>query len=146
MMSGNAFQNNKLALLSLSAAYEIDLKLADAETMRPTVLRDLGESLTRVSGMSSAQSTAFLHSDPTTTEVFARAVEESSDAAVTDLDELTSAMQRIITPLTSREREPSKEELTVVKSFCLALHRTLMANTMPSLVEWDSIESEIAFA
>ncbi len=112
----------------------------------PSALRELGEQLTRASAATSSLSTSFLYSDPSATEVLAKAVEEASDMAITDIEELASQMQKILGPLVNNDHDPSGEELSKVKAFCLALHRSMMAQAMPPFAEWDTVDGELNFA
>ena len=76
MIESNVLSDD-LALLSLSAARQVDLR-RKGKAWVPGVLHTLGLELSRASGLDEPLSTAFLHSDPLTTEIFAKVVGHAS--------------------------------------------------------------------
>jgi hypothetical protein len=142
--------NDNLALLSLRVAEAVDHRLMDKQ-FDTTVFRDLGKELSRASGIGETETAAFLHSDPVTTEIFAQAVGEANEAAgksqeepVSDLNALKVAMAKIIEPLNTESL--SENDLAAVKVFCLALHRSMMAQKLPPIFESENVlEDELRF-
>lgn len=126
--------NDKLALLSLRAAQEVDRRLHSGR-VDPTVLVEFGKRLAQASGVHNASETALLSSDPTATEVFSQAIEESSDRFVQDLETLTELIKGIINPLIDEKKRLSRDDLRAIKSFCLAFHKSLAAQRLPMIFE-----------
>lgn len=115
-----------LALLSLRAAEEIDLRL-DGKEVKSSVLKDLSQYLKAASGLGRPHERAFLNSDPSTTEIFAQAVRAAYTEPLKDIDHLSKAVQKIIAPLEA-DKHLSVNDLAAIKSFCLAFHRSMMAH------------------
>jgi hypothetical protein len=137
--------DDSLALLSLRVAQEVDRKLSGHQS-DPEVFQNFRNELSKASGIGEAQSTAFLHADPTTTEVFAQAIGDASDQPVSDISSLSNAVMRIIEPLGGRRETLSDRDLENVKTFCLSLHKSIMAHRLPPLFEGDnSLEDELRF-
>jgi hypothetical protein len=135
--SDTSVLDNQLATLSVKVAQEIDRRLKGKRYNRG-ILRKWGEQLSRASGIDNPNSTAFLESDPTTTEIFAQAVEAASEEPVPDISHLAAAVKDILQPITADEGELSDETLAAVKLFSLALHRSLMAQGLPSWREQEN--------
>jgi hypothetical protein len=145
MMTENSILGDNLALLSLRVAQEVDRRLK-GEKFDSSVFADFGKELSRASGIGERQSTAFLHSDPLTADVFAQAVEQTSHEPIRDIAALGDAMLKIIRPLNEQGESLSKESLKAVKAFCLSLHRSMMAQKLPSIHEGESsLEDELRF-
>src|SRR5262245_18106375 len=119
--------DDKLALLSLRAAEEVDCRL-EKKAVTASVLKELGRRLKAVSGLEKPQERAFLNSDPSTTEVFAQAARAAYAEPLTDIDHLSKAVQKIITPLENEAADLTDDDLTAIKTFCLAFHRSMMAH------------------
>lgn len=122
----NSAINRRLAILSLDAAQEIDRRLS-GERPDYAILRQLGKRLSKLSGLADAQPRAFLHSDPATTEIFAQAAGATKEGEISDIDELTVVMRDIVSPLMTHEADLPPEALILLKTFCLAFHRSIMA-------------------
>lgn len=126
--------NDRLALLSLQAAQEIDRRLHGGR-IETTVLAEFGKGLAEASGIHNAPETALLSSNPTATEIFSQAIEESSDQSVKDLKTLTELLKAIINPLINDNKRLSSNDLRAIKSFCLAFHKSLAAQRLPTIFE-----------
>jgi hypothetical protein len=126
--------SDELAVLALRTAQEVDRRLSGGN-LNPSILFKFGEKLSEASGVDGASETALLYSDPKTTEIFSRAIEESSDESVSDLDSLRESIKGIIAPLIGNKEGLSIEALTLVRSFCLAFHRSLAAQRLPRVSE-----------
>jgi len=126
--------DDKLALLSLQAAQEIDRRLHRG-CIDPTVLSEFGKGLAEASGIHNAPETALLSSNPTATGIFSQAIEESSDQSVKDLETLTELLKAIIDPLIDDNKRLSPKDLRAIKSFCLAFHKSLAAERLPTIFE-----------
>jgi hypothetical protein len=126
--------DDKLALLSLRTAQEVDRRLHGGP-VDPTVLVEFGKRLAEASGIDDAPETALLYSDPTATEVFSQAIKESSHQAVKDLETLMALIKRVIDPLVGDNKDLSPSDLRAVKSFCLAFHKSLAAQRLPMIFE-----------
>jgi hypothetical protein len=135
---------DSLAILSLRVASEVDRELK-GKAANPRVFAEFTKELSKASGIDAAGASAFLHSDPTTTEVFAQAVKEASHEAVLDVGSLGAAVMKIIGPLT-RTGSVRPEDLGLIKSFCLSLHKSMMAQRVPPLHEGERVfEDELRF-
>jgi len=144
MMTQSALIEDDLALLSLRVAREVDRRLNGSKSDL-AVFSDFGRQLSKASGIGEHQST-FLYSDPLATEVFAQAVEQSSDQSIQDINALSNAMLKIIKPLNESADSISEDALKAVKAFCLSLHRSMMAQRLPPVSEGDSsLEDELRF-
>lgn len=144
-MTENSALGDNLALLSLRVAQEVDRRLHN-EKSDSGVFRAFAKELSKASGVGEQQRTELLSSDPLTTEVFAQAVSQSYNEPVRDVDELSSAMLRIISPLSATEEQLSKDALKALKTFCLSLHRSMMAQRLPPVHEGESVfEDELRF-
>jgi hypothetical protein len=128
--------DDELAILSLRAAEELDRRLGGK---KPTagILKQLGQQLKSASGLAEQEGRAFLYSDPATTEIFAQAAKVASDEQVSDIDDLSEVMKRIISPLLDNENEMSTDDLTMIRTFCLAFHRSMMAHKTPRKYEYE---------
>jgi hypothetical protein len=126
--------DDKLALLSLRTAQEVDRRLHGGP-VDTTVLVEFGKRLAEASGIDDAPETALLSSDPTATEVFSQAIQESSPQSVKDLETLTTLIKQIIHPLIGDNEDLSTDDLRAVKSFCLAFHKSLAAQRLPMIFE-----------
>src|SRR6202023_3774329 len=116
--------DDKLALLSLRTAQEVDRRLHGGP-VDPTVLVEFGKRLAEASGIHDAPETALLYSDPTATEVFSQAIKETSHQSVKDLETLMALLKQVIDPLVGDNKDLSPSDLRAVKSFCLAFHKSL---------------------
>lgn len=146
MLASDVVLGDKLALLTLSAAEEVDLRLK-GRPPRAEILEDLGRALSRAWGVGESQATAFLQSDPTTTEVFAKAAGEAWNEPVEDISALTAAMRKIIDPLVQDGVPLTESDLRAVKTFCLTLHRAMTAQMVPPIYERENpVEDEIGLA
>src|ERR1700693_2544900 len=123
-MAEDAVLGDNLAVLSLRVASEVDRRL-NGKVADPRVFAEFKKELSKASGIDAAGMGAFLHSDPMTTEVFAQAVREASHE-VLDVRSLEVAVKKILDPLASTE-SVRQEDLGQIKSFCLSLHRSMMA-------------------
>jgi hypothetical protein len=139
--SNRSFLDDNLALLSLRTAQEVDRRLHGG-SFDPRVLAEFGEKLVEASGIRDAHETAFLCSEPTATEVFFQAIEEFSGQSVKDLEALTEHMRAIINPLIG-DTVLSDETLREIKSFCLALHKSLVAQRHPTNFERENPFEEV---
>jgi hypothetical protein len=75
-MNDDTILGESLAMLALRVATEVDRKLK-GKAADPTVFSKFAKALSKASGLDSPSESAFLHSDPTTTEVFAQAIREA---------------------------------------------------------------------
>lgn len=139
LTSGGSFAN-----LSLHAAEEIDRRLRGYQS-KNEILNDWAKHLSRISGVGNTAEVAFLHSDPDTTDIIARAFDEASNKTVENIADLAREMKNIIDPLFDHEKTLKPNELNIVKSFCLALHRALMAQTLPTPFDADLVDEEFRF-
>jgi hypothetical protein len=134
-----------LAILSLRVAQELDRKRKD-QAINPQVFSEFRKELSRASGIGEADVTAFLHSDPAIAEVFAQAVRETSAESIQDIGALNAAVLKIIEPLAKAGKEFPDDQIETVKTFCLSLHRSMMAQKLPPLHEGErSFEDELRF-
>lgn len=134
-----------LAILSLRVAQELDRK-CQGQPINPKIFSDFRIELSRASGIGEPDVTAFLHSDPTTTEVFAQAVRETSSEPLSDVGSLSFAVLKILEPLTKADEGFRDKELNMVKTFCLSLHKSMMAQKLPPLYEGErAFEDELRF-
>jgi hypothetical protein len=143
-MTEDAVLGDNLAVLSLRVATEVDRELK-GKSANPEVFAEFTKELSKASGIDAAGESAFLHSDPLTTEVFAQAIREASHEPVLDVSSLSSAVKKIIDPLT-RTGSARPEDLGLIKNFCLSLHRSMMAQRLPPLHEGErAFEDELRF-
>ena len=89
---------NACAILSLRVAQEIDRGLA-GEKINSEIFEEFDKELSKASGVGEPNSTAFLHSDPITTEVFAQAIRDAYPEPVQDLQALGAALMKIVGPV-----------------------------------------------
>ncbi|MFZ1920656.1 MAG: hypothetical protein WAU57_03365 [Xanthobacteraceae bacterium] len=135
---------DSLAVLSLRVAAEVDRELK-GKSADYQVFADFTNELSKSSGVDFAAESAFLHSDPTTTGVFAQAIWDASQEPVSDVSTLGTAVKKIIEPL-MQAGNPSAENLGLIKSFCLSLHKSMMAQRLPPLHEGErTFEDELRF-
>jgi len=139
LTSGNSFAN-----LSLHAAEEVDRRLQGSQP-KDQILKDWAMRLSSISGVGKTAGVAFLHSDPDTTDIIARAFDEASNKTVENIADLAYEMKNIIDPLFDHEKTLTENELNIVKSFCLALHRALMAQTLPTPFDADFVDEQFRF-
>jgi hypothetical protein len=145
-MSDDTALGDHLATLSLQVAEQVDRKL-NGKNADSTVFANFSRELSRASGLGEPNSTAFLHADPMTTEVFAQAIRESSREPLSDLASLGLALTKIIRPLSENEEGIPDHVLGLLKAFCLSLHKSMMAQRLPPLHEGERwFEDEIRFA
>lgn len=143
-MTDDTVLGDSLAVLSLRVATEVDRELK-GKTADPKVFAEFTKELSKASGLDVTGGSAFLHSDPMTTEVFAQAIREASHEAVFDVSSLSAAVRKIIGPLT-HTGEARPEDLGLIKSFCLSLHKSMMAQRLPPLPEGErAFEDELRF-
>jgi hypothetical protein len=133
-----------LAMLSLRVARELDRK-SHGQSINPKIFSDFRTELSRASGVGEPNVTAFLNSDPTTTEVFAQAVRGTSAEPVSDVGSLNSAVLKIIEFLAKADEGLSDQAMHAVKMFCLSLHKSMMAQKLPPLYEERAFEDELRF-
>ena len=133
-----------LAVLSLRVARELDRKRKD-QAVDPRVFAEFRRELSRASGIGETDVTAFLHSDPATAEVFAQAVKETSSEAIADIEALSSAVLKIIEPLAKADEKLPDAQLGMIKTFCLSLHKSMMAQKLPPLYEGETFDDELRF-
>lgn len=144
-MTDDTVLGDSLAVLSLKVATEVDRKLSGAPS-NTNVFKEFAKELSKASGLDTSGESAFLHSDPVTTEVFAQAIRETSHEPVFDVSSLSAAVQKIIDPLTHSDVTRG-EELGLIKTFCLSLHRSMMAQRLPPLHEGErAFEDELRFS
>jgi len=144
MDNSNALTSGSFANLSLHAAEEVDRRLRGYKPNNQ-ILKDWAEHLSGISGVGEKAEVAFLHSDPDTTDIIARAFDEVSNKTVENIADLAREMKNIINPLFGHEISLTETELNIVKSFCLALHRALMAHALPKPFEADLLDEEFQF-
>jgi hypothetical protein len=143
-MTDDVALGDSLAVLSLRVATEVDRQLK-GRAANPKVFSDFTKELSKASGLDAADESAFLHSDPTTTEVFAQAITEAWHEAVLDVSALSAAIKKIRDALAHSGSVPPAE-LTLIKSFCLSLHKSMMAQRLPPLHEGErAFEDELRF-
>jgi hypothetical protein len=143
-MTDDAALGDSLAVLSLRVATEVDRKLK-GKVANPKVFAEFTKELSKASGLNTTGESAFLHSDPITTEVFAQAIREASHETVFDVSSLSAAIKKIIDPLT-HTGEARLEDVSLIKSFCLSLHKSMMAQRLPPLHEGErAFEDELRF-
>jgi hypothetical protein len=143
-MTDDTVLGDSLAILSLRVAAEVDRKLKGKPTNR-LVFAEFTKELSKTSGVDFAAESAFLHSDPTTTEVFAQAIKDASQEPVFDVSELSTAVKKIIEPL-AHAGDARPEDLRLIKTFCLSLHKSMMAQRLPPLHEGErAFEDELRF-
>jgi hypothetical protein len=132
-----------LAILSLRVAAEVDRKLR-GRSGDASVFAEFTKELSKASGVDLTEQ-AFLQSDPSTTEVFAQAIRDTSPEPVQDVSSLSAAVRKIIEPLTHADTVGA-EDLGLLKNFCLSLHKSMMAQRLPPINEGDqSFEDELRF-
>lgn len=143
-MTDDAVLGDSLAILSLRVAAEVDRELkGKASDLK--VFADFTKELSKSSGVDFAAESAFLHSDPITTGVFAQAIWETSQEPVSDISTLSAAVKKILEPLMCADHA-RPEDLGLIKSFCLSLHRAMMAQRLPPLHEGErAFEDELRF-
>ena len=144
-MTDDIALGDRLAVLSLRVAIEVDRELK-GKAADHKVFAEFTKELSKASGVDIAGESAFLHSDPMTTEVFAQAIKEASKEDVFDVSSLSAAVKKIIDPFT-HARETRPEDLGLIKSFCLSLHKSMMAQRLPPLQEGErAFEDELRFS
>ena len=135
---------DNLAVLSLLTATEVDRQLK-GRSANAEVFSEFTRELSKASGLDAADESAFLHSDPTTTEVFAQAITDAWHEAVLDVSALSAAVKKIRDAL-AHSGSVRPEELALIKSFCLSLHKSMMAQRLPPLHEGErAFEDELRF-
>ena len=143
-MTDDTILGDSLAVLSLRVATEVDRELK-GKAADPRVFSEFTKELSRAYGLDTTGESAFLHSDPMTTEVFAQAIREASHEPVLDVSSLSAAVKKIIDPLT-RTGAAHREHLGLIKSFCLSLHKSMMAQRLPPLHEGErAFEDDLRF-
>jgi hypothetical protein len=134
--------DDNLALLSLRVAQEVDRRFGGRKS-DSVVFGDFKRELSKASGLGESHSTAFLHADPITTEVFAEAIGDAWSTPLSDVASLSDAVMKIIAPLDERKESLSDSDLAMIKGFCLSLHKAIMAHRLPPLYDGDnSLEDE----
>jgi hypothetical protein len=135
-----------LAKLSLFTARELDRKLG-GESLDISILRQLGQQLSRASGMGEPSARSLLQSDPLTTEVLAQAVSRISSHPPSDLESLSGAIRSFVANLNNDASELDLDQLRSLKQFCLSLHRSIAAQQVPSIYDGESVfDAELRFA
>jgi hypothetical protein len=143
-MTNDTVLGDSLAVLSLRVATEVDRELK-GKAADPKVFAEFTKELSRASGLDLTGESAFLHSDPMTTEVFAQAIKQASHEPVLDVSSLSTAIRKIIGPLT-QTGTALPEHLRLIKNFCLSLHRSMMAERLPPPPEGErAFEDELRF-
>lgn len=135
---------DSLALLSLQLALQIDRRLQRRPFDR-TVFSKFGRELSQVSGIKTAPRAAFLTSDPMAAEVFSEVIEEISNTTLTTIDDVAAHTGSIVENI-ERADSLSDDELSKLKAFCLAFHKSMMAQQLP--VPYDrenSLDNELRF-
>jgi hypothetical protein len=141
-MNADVAVDDRLSVLALRVAQQVDSKLLGRD-FDGSVLENFGRQLALTTGVSEPNPATSFFSDPLTTEAFAHAVAESSKQAVSDISELTEAIRKIIGTIGEPVRS---EDLAQIKQFCLALHKSMMAQDLPSLQEGDNpLDDELGF-
>jgi len=141
-MNDDTILDESLAMLALRVATEVDRKLK-GKAADPTVFSKFAKELSKASGLDSPSESAFLHSDPTTTEVFAQAIREASNEPVFDISSLGAAVKKIIDPI-AHAGEARSEDWSLIKIFCLSLHKSMMAQRLPPMSEGErAFEDEL---
>jgi hypothetical protein len=92
-MTDDTVLGDSLAVLSLRVATEVDKKLG-GKTADPKVFAEFTKELSKASGLDLVGESAFLQSDPMTTEVFAQAIREASHERVLDVSSLSVAVKK----------------------------------------------------
>lgn len=134
--------NDRLSVLLLRVAQQIDREVAGKE-LNANVLSEFGEELAKATGGLERGQATFLHSDPLVTEAFAKAIAEISNRSPANISELNEAINKII----ERLKQPmNKDALSEIKRFCLALHRSIMAQSLPPIHEGENaFEEQLGF-
>jgi hypothetical protein len=144
-MPAEAAINNDLAILSLRVAQQVDRKL-HGETADPKVFSDFKRELALASGLGEPNATAFLHSDPATTEVFAQAIRKVSAEPLSDIASLGSALTKIIEPFEVTGNVTPTGQLNLLKAFCLSLHKSMVGQRLPAFNDGErTFDDELRF-
>jgi hypothetical protein len=135
---------DSLALLSLQLALQIDRRLK-GRPFDATVFTRFGTELSQVSGVKTEPQAAFLSSDPMAAEVFSEAIEETSNTTLSTIDDVALHTGRIVEQI-ERAEQLSKNDLLQLKAFCLAFHKSMMAQQLPMPYDQEnSLDNELRF-
>jgi len=136
VVSGKSF-----AELSLRAAEEADRQLR-GQNARTDVLREWATRLSEISGLGETAEMAFLQSDPDAADVIARALDEASNKTIDSVSDVNLATKKIVGPLLDHAERLSNDELRLLRQFCLALHRAILALRLPPMFDPDLVDEE----
>jgi hypothetical protein len=135
---------DRLALLSLRLALQIDRRLRK-RPFDATAFSEFGTELSQISGIKAAPQAAFLASDPMAAEVFSEAIQETAHTTLNTIDEVAAHTGRLVENI-ERADQLSDEELSRLKTFCLAFHKSMMAQQLPMPYEREtSLDNELRF-
>jgi hypothetical protein len=136
---------DSLALLSLDTALQIDRHLKG----RPfdyNVFKKLGNEMSQVTEAGVSTQASFLASDPIAAEIVSEAAEEASQQTLGTIDEVVQFARNIAELLQSDISRISPDNLSSVKNFCLAFHKSILAQQLPPLKDReDSLDNELRF-
>lgn len=135
---------DNLGLLSLQLALQIDRRLNGRE-FDPSTFAKFGTELSNASGAHAEPAVAFLSADPLTAEIFSEAIEETSNTSLSTIDEVAARTGEILSNL-KKPDSLSADELNKLKAFCLAFHKSILAQQAPPVYEREnSLDNELQF-
>lgn len=126
----SASLGDDLAILTLRVAAQVDRKLRGIQIDRSPFV-DFRSQLAKATAEPCAGTASYLQINPAATEVLAKAFHETQ-RNISNITELTNALTDIIETIEKFNiGDPSPEDLSKMKSFCLSLHRSMMSQKLP---------------
>jgi hypothetical protein len=144
----HAVLGDGLALLSLRVAAELDKQLGGKNADQAAFKEFRNELSKAATGPTSSPETmSYLQANPEASQVFARAICETTNRQLSDMAELVSALSQILSQIGKFETgESSTGDLSNMKRFCLSLHRSMMSQKLPPSYEGDpAFEGALGF-
>jgi hypothetical protein len=137
---------DSLAILSLDTALQLDRRLK-GRPFDTNVFVQFGNEMSQVTDAGQAPEATFLASDPIAAEIVSEAAEEVSQSSLSTIGDVVQFTRNIAARLTGDVETLSSADLTFVKAFCLALHKSMLAQQLPPLHDREeSLDNELRFA
>jgi hypothetical protein len=117
---------SELTAISLDAAIQLD-RILHGSTANSVPLRKLSDTLWGASVLPSGTSALSLHSSPSALRLLSRAIAGSAEEPLSTVTDLTNQISHYVDMLSKNPETWTPEMIQRSLSFCLSLHRELIA-------------------
>jgi hypothetical protein len=117
---------SELTAISLDAAIQLD-RILHGSTPNSLPLRKLSDILRGASALPSGATALSLHCSPSALRILSRALADSAGGPLSTVTDLTNQISDYVTMLSKNPETWAPEAIRRSLSFCLSLHRELIA-------------------